>query len=164
MTSDEVPPKIVSAVLAGKSKQQSPKGENSDNSRSKLSEEEEAVATKYRKMIKVKIPPEAVRQRMTMKGVDAKIIDAVFAADAADPTLQDLKDSRSKLSEEEEAVATRFYKMIKMMIPPEACVTRWQWRVWMPRLLMQCLLLIRLLQRCRSPKTNTASYRKRRRQ
>jgi len=71
-------------------------------------------------MIKMMIPPEAVRHKMTMEGVDAKIIDAVFAADTADPPLQESKDSRSKLSEEEEAVATRFRKMIKMMIPPEA--------------------------------------------
>ena len=77
-----------------------------------LSAEEEAVVAKYRKMLKMGVPPDGVRHKMTTEGVVAKIIDAVLNE-------SDSKEVSSKLSDEEEAIATKYRKMLKMGVPPD---------------------------------------------
>ena len=114
MTSDGLPPKIVSAVLGGgdNSKEQ-PKEKGGSGGTVELSDEDEAVANKFRKMMKMKIPAEAVRHKMTMEGVNSKIIAAVFEEpNAAGATAQE-----QQLSSGEEVIASRYRKMLKMGVP-----------------------------------------------
>ncbi|KAL3786593.1 hypothetical protein HJC23_008189 [Cyclotella cryptica] len=110
MTMEGVDPAIVDRVLD--SNEASPH-EMKDGNGSSLSGEEEFVASKYRKMLKMKVPTEAVRHKMMSEGVDARIIDAVLNG----PT--EVEDS-NVLSEEEEVVASKYRKMLKMRVPPEA--------------------------------------------
>ena len=77
ITSDEIPLKIVSAILGGgDDKNEQPKGVSSNSN--KLSDKDEAIANKFREVMKMRIPPDAVRHKMTMEGRGAKIINVVF--------------------------------------------------------------------------------------
>ena len=90
-----------------------------------LSEEEEATASRFRKMVKMGMPEEAIRHKMEQEGIEEKIRDAVFAGETsvsaaesgpvAAPT-----PSVSSLSEEEDAIASKFRKMVKMGMPEDA--------------------------------------------
>ena len=66
-----------------------------------LSLEDEKTASKYRKMLKIGIPPDAVRHKMTSDEVGPTIIAAAAAA------VEETKPSGSqdKLSDEEDAIA-----------------------------------------------------------
>jgi hypothetical protein len=87
-----------------------------DERGSSLSDEEETIASKYRKMLKMMVPPEAVRHKMTTEGVDSKIIDAVLA-----PSPESGQESSSnQLTAEEEVIASKYRKMLKMRIPLDA--------------------------------------------
>lgn len=83
-----------------------------------LSVEEEIVASKYRKMLKMGIPPDAVRHKMTTDGVQSNIVDAVLNED--EPKESTGSKPPNALSEEEEAIATKYRKMLKMRVPHEA--------------------------------------------
>jgi hypothetical protein len=110
MTMDGVDSAIVKLVAdpSGSSLAETGEGKGS------LSMEEEAMAAKYRTMIKMKVPPEAVRHKMTMEGVNSKIMDAVLA-----PSVETTEEGTG-LSAEEETVAAKYRKMLKMRVPPEA--------------------------------------------
>ena len=105
MTSEGVDAEIINAVL------NVPKPNEDLNG---LSEEEEIIASKYRKMLKMRVPPDAVRHKMTSEGVDTKIIDAVFASS------QEISANVNELSDEEEVIASKYRKMLKMAVPLEA--------------------------------------------
>jgi hypothetical protein len=111
MTKDGVSDTIVASVLGGATKETKPAEEV-------LSDEEEKIAETYRKMLKLLIPPEAVRHKMTKEQVDSRIVDAVLGSSSK----QDETDQNPKpfLSELEEALVVSYQKMLKMMIPPEA--------------------------------------------
>ena len=106
MATEGVDAKIVDAVLNDSSSKEDPKG---------LSDEDETVASKYRKMLKMGVPPEGVRHKMTTEGVDAKIIDAVLALPESEGA-----DGPNRLSEKEDAIASKYRKMLKMRIPLDA--------------------------------------------
>jgi hypothetical protein len=111
---------------------------------SSLSRQDEATATRYRKMIKTGLPEGAVGHKMTMDGVGKHIQDSVLkgempAPPANDPSSGDTSSTRpvnpmaaavassskgagkiSSLSPQDEATATRYRKMIKTGLPEGA--------------------------------------------
>eukprot|EP00984_Skeletonema_dohrnii_P004426 scaffold1581_cov124-Skeletonema_dohrnii-CCMP3373.AAC.1 len=107
------------------------KGKGAEPSQSKLSDEEDRVASKYRRMLKMGIPLDAVKHEMKKEGVDPKIASAV--ADEAPPHVTLIEHAtpakpKSKsgstagpaLSEEEEEIASKYRKMLKVCIPKDA--------------------------------------------
>merc|ERR1712037_640675 len=78
MAKDKVSNKIFKLVL-------SLSNESSDKNDTKpvdsLTPEEDIVAHKYRKMLKMNVPQEAIRQRMIMNNVDQKIISNILNVD-----------------------------------------------------------------------------------
>ena len=61
-----------------------------------LSDEEEAIATTYRNMLKVCIPKEAVRHKMKQDGIVIKIVEAVLGKDATAVTGSDSMSIQTK--------------------------------------------------------------------
>jgi len=112
MTKDGVDEKIITAVLSDPSETPTP-------SPATLSTDEEKVAETYRKMLKMCIPPEAVRHRMTKDKVDSRIVDAVLGG-SSPPQIKTEQPKQPSLSEEDEKLAASYRKMLKMMIPEEA--------------------------------------------
>jgi hypothetical protein len=104
MTSDEIGPTIIAAVL----EETKPSG-----AQDKLSDEEEAIAAKYRNMMKMGVPIEGVQHKMTMEGVDTKIINALLGVSKKQPA----KVCEIKLSSDEEVIAEKYRKMLKMGVP-----------------------------------------------
>lgn len=129
MTKDGVSEKVVSAVLDSPQK---PQDSAPSDKKSNLSKDEEKIAATYRKMLKLRIPPDAVRHKMTSDQIDSKIMKAVLddappeASSENGASSTEVKHSRrsptkaSILSEEEEKVALAYRKMLKMMIPADA--------------------------------------------
>ena len=133
MTMEQVPEKIIDAVMNNDAPTSSSQASTTASSASSgLSEEEEKTAQVFRKMLKLRIPPEAVRHKMNKEQVPQKVIDAVLNEDQSAPSTSDEPEpivSRKKknqveipddLTEEEKAEAASYKKMLKMMIPPEA--------------------------------------------
>ena len=169
MTSEGASANVVAAVL-GKpttkvSKPAAPKKESSE-----MSEEEEKLVSKYKKMMTKGIPPGAVSHKMTLEGVQANVMAAVLGADegtkntekktekegeVTDPRQAILdaikkkgnggdnstqppvptdpkqalfaaikgkgaEPSQSKLNDEEDRIASKYRRMLKMGIPLEA--------------------------------------------
>ena len=87
-----------------------------------LSTDEEKIASTYRKMLKVRIPPEAVRHKMTTDRISTKIIAAVVGIDSVSTNKSEKKVSANstKLNVEEEKIAMKYRKMLKVAIPAEA--------------------------------------------
>ena len=110
MKEDNVDEKVVFAVL-GKDKIDK---KSLENTASKLSEAEEAIAASYRKMLKMMIPKEAVRHKMMQDQVDPKIMIVVVGGDGAPEKKEDA------LTPEEEAIAATYRKMLKLQMPREA--------------------------------------------
>ena len=115
MTKDEIDPKIMGFVL----------GEDTfmavgsaSESCSGLSEKEQQVAALYHRMLKLLIPPEAVRHKMEKENVDEKIVFAVLGKDNIEE--KTLAHTAAQLSGAEQAIAGAYKKMLKMMIPKEA--------------------------------------------
>ncbi|KAG7338923.1 formin homology 2 domain containing protein [Nitzschia inconspicua] len=79
MIKDGVDPKIM-AIVIGKPPEQPKPNSNLGSTNNKLSDAEESIASSYRKMLKLSIPKEAVRHKMTQEGVSEKIITAVLGA------------------------------------------------------------------------------------
>ena len=92
--------------------------EETTSPQSTLSFEEETVANKYRKMLKMHIPQQAVRHKMTMDQIDSKIVEAVLGPDPN--AKKSVIAERIQLSPEQEKEATKYIKMLKMSIPKEA--------------------------------------------
>eukprot|EP00956_Cyclotella_meneghiniana_P041529 scaffold229838_cov50-Cyclotella_meneghiniana.AAC.2 len=107
MTMDGVDPSIVKLVVDPAEVQSA-----SNCDEKGLSSDEEAVADKYRKMLKMGVPPDGVRHKMNTEGVDSKIIAAVLDAPVS-------KVDAQGLTEEEESVASKYRRMLKMGVPPD---------------------------------------------
>jgi len=126
MEIDGVSSKVIDLVLGDEGIVSDPKTEQKVNT-SGLTEGEEAVAAGFRKMLKMRIPPEAVRHKMEKEGVDLKIVNAVLGEhipvpepeEPIQPRVQS-KAEASSLSATEEVVAAPYRKMLKMMIPKDA--------------------------------------------
>jgi len=119
MAVEGVSQKIQDAVLAG--------GEDAApeaTSHGGLSAEEEEIADRFRKMLKMGMPEGAVVQKMAVEGVSQKIQDAVLAEveHVAPETSSPGADAYSPegLTAEEEEIANRFRKMLKMGMPAGA--------------------------------------------
>ena len=110
MKEDNVNEKIVFAVL-GKDKVEK---KTLEDTATKLSEAEEAIAASYRKMLKMMIPKEAVRHKMIKDQVDPKIMLVVVGGDKS------AESDEVKLSDKEEAIAATYKKMLKLQLPKEA--------------------------------------------
>lgn len=98
-----------------------------------LTSDEEIIASKYRKMLKVGIPLDDVKHKMGLDGIDLKIV-SVIAGDATQlsdsrvdesDTAPDLPTKNTNalcptLSKDEEAIATKYRNMLKVCIPKDA--------------------------------------------
>eukprot|EP00984_Skeletonema_dohrnii_P032541 scaffold26886_cov96-Skeletonema_dohrnii-CCMP3373.AAC.1 len=106
------------------------KGKGAEPSKCKLSDEEDRIASKYRRMLKMGIPLDAVKHSMKKEGVDPKIASAV--AEEASPhvaVIAPVTPAKPKsksgstagpvLSEEEEKIASKYRKMLKFCIPKD---------------------------------------------
>ncbi len=87
-----------------------------DNFDDDLSEEDQKTVDRYKTMLRMKIPPEAVQHKMSRDGVTQRLVDIVLTQDAPSQA----EPPRSCLSEEEERIADQYRKMLKMQIPKEA--------------------------------------------
>jgi cellobiose-specific phosphotransferase system component IIB len=95
-----------------------------------LSEEDDKIAAKYRKMLKLRIPPEAVQHGMEKDGVASHIVEAVLGKHAEVPlNVQTLSlptspistfSSSTGLSEGDGQIVEKYRKMLKMGIPADA--------------------------------------------
>lgn len=93
---------------------------------------EEAIASKYRKMLKVGVPLDDVKHKMNLDGIDLKIISVLVREASlslasgveesvnADPPTKISKVGGPTLSKEEEAIATKYRNMLKVCIPKDA--------------------------------------------
>jgi hypothetical protein len=126
MTGDGVDSKICSTVVS-EAEDRPPKFVGDDELPSSplstmsfsvaMSSNEIEVAESYKKMLRLKIPEDAVRFKMEKENVDRKIIDLVLGDDnfaASESTSQTI------LTVAEEKVASGYRKMLKMCIPREA--------------------------------------------
>jgi hypothetical protein len=91
-----------------------------------LTDDENEVADGYRKMMKMGMPDDAVRHKMSQDSVAAHIVANVMGEKPAVPSLAPLESSDSNkandsnLSAEEEALAATYRKMVKMGLPSDA--------------------------------------------
>lgn len=121
MYKEDIDAKIVDFVLGAEGGVEASSTNEDVSGIEPLDAEEEKLAAGYKRMLAMRIPPEAVRHKMEKDGVDNKIVRAVFGEVAHEP-----KDashelgSETTLSVDEENVAASYRKMLKMMIPVEA--------------------------------------------
>jgi SOS response regulatory protein OraA/RecX len=128
MVQDGVDPRIIAAVLGG----DAPSPVAADSlagaaaSAVTLDEDEEAIAQFYRKKLKMGMPPDAVRHKMTQDEVDPRIISAVLGenAEAARTSTSTPSSTAAtgtdRLSPEEKYLVDSYLKMLKMGMPLDA--------------------------------------------
>lgn len=115
MEKDSVNTKVIDFVLGIETAAQE------EDTKTSLTVEEERVAESYKKMLKMRIPAEAVRHKMQKDGVDEKVMAAVLGeACIPEPSVGSKNDTKPTLSAKEEEIAAMYRKMLKMMIPKEA--------------------------------------------
>lgn len=76
--------------------------------KSKLSNEDETVASKYRMMLQIGLQKDQVRHKMNWDNIDTKIIDYVCGIEHAKNVIDEIK-----LSPPEEQIASEYRKMLK---------------------------------------------------
>ena len=118
MTKDGIAPHIIAALLDTDSP--SSDKEKASNATPLLTKEEEAMTEKYRRMLKMSIPPDAVRHSMTKDGIAPHIIAALLDTDSPSSDKEKASNTTSLLTKEEEAMTEKYRRMLKMSIPPEA--------------------------------------------
>ncbi|KAL3815366.1 hypothetical protein ACHAXA_000753 [Cyclostephanos tholiformis] len=104
MTSDEICPKILAAVLDEI---------NPNEAQEKLGDEDEKIVAKYRNMIKMGVPIDGIRRKMTMEGLNAKDMNAVMDVSPKQQTMI----GAIQLSSEDDAIAEKYRMMLKMGVP-----------------------------------------------
>jgi len=127
LTRDQVDIKIVAAIFGGSNESKPPAAPTATGPQ--LSEKENEIAEKYRKMLKMRIPAEGVRHKMGQDQVDAKIVAAVLGEEkaAAVPKAESNTKPPAKkkgLSAEEETIASQYRKLLKLQIPRNAILSR----------------------------------------
>jgi Formin Homology 2 Domain/Subunit CCDC53 of WASH complex len=127
MKQDQADVKIIEAVFG--------KGSGDDNnnapvsSTNKLSKEEEEIAAKYRHMLKMHIPKEAVEHKMAKEGISQKIMSTVLDDCVAIPAPIPAgfkANTKKDLTADELSVASQFKKMLKLQIPRDKVLERMQ--------------------------------------
>jgi len=130
MTLEGIDPRLIDAVCKDGPNSEKVKS-TSDNLKKKetsnnLSTEDEAKVAKYRKMLKMNVPLAAVRHKMTLEGIDPRLIDAV-CKDGNDnlSTSADIEKVKSinkakaidmsTLSPEDEKIVAPYRKMKKIL-------------------------------------------------
>ena len=96
-----------------------------------LSKDDEEIATHYRKMLKMGMPDGAVIQKMNVDGVTQHIQDYVLAGEEPStsstvPTVssQDTYSKAGSLSSEEQEIASKYQKMLRMGMPDGAVIQK----------------------------------------
>jgi hypothetical protein len=84
-----------------------------------MSTNEMEVVESYKRMLRLKIPQDAVRHKMEKDNVDPKIMALILGDENTAPSNSD-STSQSVLSVEKEKIAATYRKMLKMCIPSEA--------------------------------------------
>jgi len=86
-----------------------------------LTPSEEVSLEKYRKMIKMLVPPSAVRHKMTMDGIEERLIRIVCSDGDKQPSssFTENKTISTEFSEEDEKKVASYRKM-KKILPPDA--------------------------------------------
>ena len=90
-----------------------------------LSAEEEEKLTKYKKMLKMRVPPQAVQNKMREEKIEEKLIESLFPGCGvglaqSSTLLPPSPPAPVSLSAEEEEKLTKYKKMLKMRVPPQA--------------------------------------------
>jgi len=93
----------------------------SEKKRNTLTPSEEVSLEKYRKMIKMLVPPSAVRHKMTMDGIEEHLIRIVCSDGDKQPSSSFTKNKTisTEFSEEDEKKVASYRKM-KKILPPDA--------------------------------------------
>eukprot|EP00934_Nitzschia_sp_Nitz4_P001588 Nitzschia sp. Nitz4//scaffold64_size103689//38157//44477//NITZ4_004432-RA/size103689-processed-gene-0.77-mRNA-1//1//CDS//3329556118//1588//frame0 len=115
-------------TTASESTAEAPAPSSDDAQVSRLSAEEEEIASAYRKMLKMGMPDGAVMQKMSVDGVAQNMQDSVLAHEvpapapvARTPTPAPAPTpAAASLSAEEEEIASQYRKMLKMGMPEGA--------------------------------------------
>ena len=148
MTLEQVEERIVSFVLANDDKVSPENGASGHNRIAKtqdsaLSLEETATAEKYRKMLKLRIPIDAVQHKMIQDQVEAKIIAAVLGQEYMPKNEEPNKSTKAKtstaLSEEEESVAVQYRKLLKINVSKDALLARMKQEGVSPKIIIAIL-------------------------
>jgi hypothetical protein len=115
MTASNIPPKIIAAVLGD------PWSENSVSPEHGvvLTEEQEAIASQYRKMKKLGLSDDAIRHKMTSNDVHPKIIAVVLGEEWKGGEFMESGEP-SDLTADEETIAHQYRKLQTMGIPDDA--------------------------------------------
>jgi len=107
---------IIEIVLGKEVKQD--KQESTSVAESKpLSSEDQETMSKYKKMMKIGLPPDAVRHAMLKESVKASIITALFGPNSE---TGDIKKQSISFSEEEKKQIDQYKKMMKLGLPKDA--------------------------------------------
>ena len=92
-----------------------PEAVPTSRSNDSLSDDEEKLASKYRKMLKMGIPPDAVRLKMTSDEIPSKIVSAILGGgDEKNEQPKGVSPTSNKIEDEDEAIANKCRKMMKM--------------------------------------------------
>jgi len=128
MTQDDVKREIIESVMKHEASSKDPASSETSGavgqSSITLTADEEAQANKFRKMLKMGLPEEAVRHKMAAASVDPKIIAAVVGGDA--PGGEEEAAPEITLTKEEEGVAERYRKMMRIGLSEVAVRTKMQ--------------------------------------
>ncbi len=114
MNRDQVDRKIITVLTDGSS------GSKPAEAAKLWTDEEERILDRFKKMVKLKIPQSAIRNKMTVENVDTKIIEAVLGKTEPTPKKEKREVKSESLSSEDENVLAKYKKMMKMGIPPGA--------------------------------------------
>ena len=115
---------------------------------SELSEAENAIAEKYRKMLKLRIPVDAVQHKMVQEQVDAKIVAAVLGqeyvpkqqyAPIQSTNVASSTNGNTSLSDEEESVAMQYRKLLKINVSKDALLSRMKQEGVNPKIIIAIL-------------------------
>ena len=122
MIMSEVHPKIMAAVLGEPWTDDShPTAAPITETMSNLTDDEGAMIAQYRRMLKAGIPIDTVRHKMTLEGVDTKLIAKLLRDDSKAPAQVDVVTSTlQKLTDDEELVVAQYKKMRQMGLPDDA--------------------------------------------
>lgn len=114
LTQDGAATRVASAVFSQIGEKESEKV----NEESSFSQGERTAIEKFKKMLKLGIPPDAVRHKMKQEEVDSKIVSIVLG----DPPQESkqVQGGTSALTTEEEGILAKYRKMLKLGIGADA--------------------------------------------
>ena len=83
-------------------------------------EEEERILNKFKTMIKIKMPRDAVRNKMMIEKVDQKLIEALLGRSEQTAMKPTTLAQSNKLSTQDEADVEKYKRMLKIGLPQDA--------------------------------------------